>query len=72
MRKCVRGVVLVGLNSTARVTHEIDLVQEQDDGRPHEPPGVADGVEQGQRFLHTVLRREEVPDHVSQKPCVAV
>lgn len=32
----------------------IDLVQEENDGSLDEPPGVADGVEQGKRFLHTV------------------
>jgi hypothetical protein len=35
---------------------QIDLVQEQDDRCLHEPPRVADGVEQGQRLLHTVLK----------------
>lgn len=32
----------------------IDLVQEEDDGCLDEPPGVADGVEECESFLHTV------------------
>lgn len=32
----------------------VDLVQEQDDGSLDEPPRVANRVEQGQGFLHTV------------------
>jgi len=32
----------------------IDLVEEENDGGLDEPPGVADGVEQGQSLLHTV------------------
>lgn len=34
----------------------IDLVKEQDDGGLDEPPRVADRIEQGQGFLHTVDR----------------
>lgn len=32
----------------------IDLVEEENDGGLDEPSGVADGIEQGQGFLHTV------------------
>lgn len=34
----------------------VDLVEEENDGRLDEPPRVADRVEQGKRFLHTVDR----------------
>lgn len=58
-----RGVVVTALVVGEVVLHwadgqllleSIDLVQEQDYGGLDEPPGVANGVKQGQSLLHTV------------------
>lgn len=35
---------------------QVDLVQEQNDTRPHEPSRIDDRVEENQAFHHSVLR----------------
>ena len=49
----VREVILHRRNRQL-LLKSIDLVQEQDNGGLDEPPGIADGVEQGESLLHTV------------------
>lgn len=49
----VGEVVLHGADGQL-LLEPVDLVQEQDDRCLDEPPGVADGVEQCEGFLHTV------------------
>jgi hypothetical protein len=50
----VIGEVVLHRANGELLLETIDLVQEENDGGLDEPPGVADGVEQGQGFLHTV------------------
>ena len=52
----VVGEVVLHRAHRKLLLESIDLVQEKDDGRLHEPPRVADGVEQCQCLLHTVDR----------------
>ena len=49
----VREVVLHGADGQL-LLETIDLVEEENDGCLDEPPGVADGIEQSESFLHTV------------------
>lgn len=49
----VGEVVFHGANGEL-LLEAIDLVEEQDDGGLDEPPGVADGVEEGEGLLHAV------------------
>lgn len=39
-----------------RRVHQTHLVEEEDDGCPHEPPRVADRVEEDESLLHSVDR----------------
>lgn len=50
----VIGEVVLHRADGQLLLESIDLVEEENDGGLDEPPGVADGVEQSQGFLHTV------------------
>lgn len=48
------GEVILHRRRWELLLEAINLVQEQDDGCLDEPPGIADGIEQGECLLHAV------------------
>ena len=52
----VIGEIVAERRSRKLELEEIDLVQEQDDAGPHEPPGIDHRVKQDQTFHHSILQ----------------
>lgn len=54
---CEAGKVFLQVRRLDFVSQDVSLVEEEDDGGVEEPRRMDGGVEQGQAFVHPVLRK---------------